>query len=250
MNSLLSFLIICPLNFLAGLVDSIGGGGGLISLPAFMLAGLSPHAAVATNKLASTTGTSVSTARYCKNGCYEKRPALPGILCALIGSFLGARLVLLTSDVILKRMMLIVLPVVAAVVLLDKKKPAYDESFPASHRMLIVCISALIIGVYDGFYGPGTGTFLLLALTKAARMDIRTASGNVKLINLSSNAAALAAFLFSGYVHSAYGLAGAVFCLLGHYIGSGLVMKNGSKVVRPVIILVLLLLFIKIISGS
>ncbi len=68
MNSLLSFLIICPLNFLAGLVDSIGGGGGLISLPAFMLAGLSPHAAVATNKLASTTGTSVSTARYCKNG--------------------------------------------------------------------------------------------------------------------------------------------------------------------------------------
>lgn len=245
-----SFLIICPLNFLAGLVDSIGGGGGLISLPAFLLAGLSPHAAVATNKLASTTGTTVSTVRYCKNGYYEKRLALPGILCALCGSFLGARLVLLTSDVVLRRMMLVILPVVAVIVFLDKKAPEYDEAFPPSRRMLIVCASALIIGLYDGFYGPGTGTFLLLALTKAARMDIRTASGNVKLINLASNVAALATFLMSGYVHIAYGLAGAVFCLLGHYIGSGLVMKNGSRIVRPVIILVLLLLFIKIISGS
>lgn len=246
----LSFLIICPLNFLAGLVDSIGGGGGLISLPAFMLAGLSPHAAVATNKLASTTGTTVSTVRYCKNGYYEKKLALPGILLALGGSFLGARLVLHTSDLILKRMMLVILPVVAVIVFLDKKKPEYDSSFPASYRMLIVCVSAFLIGVYDGFYGPGTGTFLLLALTKAARMDIRTASGNVKLINLSSNAAALITFLLSGYVHIAYGIAGAIFCLLGHYIGAGLVMKNGSKIVRPVIVLVLILLFAKIISGN
>lgn len=248
--NLIPFLIICPLNFLAGLVDSIGGGGGLISLPAFLLAGLSPHAAVATNKLASTTGTTVSTVRYCKNGYYEKKLALPGILLALGGSFLGARLVLHTNDVVLKRMMLFILPVVAVIVLLDKKKPEYDSSFPASRRLLIVCISAFLIGVYDGFYGPGTGTFLLLALTKAARMDIRTASGNVKLINLSSNAAALITFLLSGYVHIAYGVAGAVFCLLGHYIGAGLVMKNGSKIVRPVIILVLLLLFAKIISGN
>ena len=248
--NLIPFFIICPLNFLAGLVDSIGGGGGLISLPAFMLAGLSPHAAVATNKLASTTGTTVSTVRYCKNGYYEKKLAVPGILLALGGSFLGARLVLHTDDVILKRMMLFILPVVAVIVLLDKKKPEYDSSFPASYRMLIVCISAFLIGIYDGFYGPGTGTFLLLALTKAARMDIRTASGNVKLINLSSNVAALATFLLSGYVHIAYGIAGAVFCLLGHYVGSGLVMKNGSKIVRPVIVLVLFLLFAKIISGN
>ena len=248
--NLIPFFIICPLNFLAGLVDSIGGGGGLISLPAFMLAGLSPHAAVATNKLASTTGTTVSTVRYCKNGYYEKKLALPGILLALGGSFLGARLVLHTDDVILKRMMLFILPIVAVIVLLDKKKPEYDSSFPASYRMLIVCISAFLIGIYDGFYGPGTGTFLLLALTKAARMDIRTASGNVKLINLSSNVAALATFLLSGYVHIAYGIAGAVFCLLGHYVGSGLVMKNGSKIVRPVIVLVLFLLFAKIISGN
>ncbi|MDO5538868.1 MAG: sulfite exporter TauE/SafE family protein [Eubacteriales bacterium] len=248
--NLIPFLIICPLTFLAGLVDSIGGGGGLISLPAFLLAGLPPHTAIATNKLASSVGTTVSATRYCKNGFFDKAPALPGIIFALCGSSIGARLVLHTSDAVLKKMMLIILPVVAVIVLLNKKEPEYDSSFPASKRIFIVCISAFIIGIYDGFYGPGTGTFLLLALTHMAHMDIRTASGNVKLINLSSNIAALATFLFGGHVNLIYGMTGALFCLTGHYIGSGLVMKSGSKIVRPVIILVLILLFAKVISGN
>lgn len=248
--NLIPFLIICPFTFLAGLVDSIGGGGGLISLPAFLLAGLPPHNAIATNKLASAVGTTVSTARYCKHGYFDRLLALPGIILALCGSFLGARLVLHTNDVILKKMMLFILPVVAVIVLLEKKEPEYDRSFPASKRMLIVCISAFALGLYDGFYGPGTGTFLLLSLTRIARMDTRTASGTVKLINLASNAAALFTFLFSGCVNVVYGIAGALFCLSGHYIGSGLVMKSGSKIVRPAIILVLALLFLKVISGN
>lgn len=243
------FFIICPLTFLAGLVDSIGGGGGLISLPAFLISGLPPHSAIATNKLASSVGTTVSTIRYCKNGFWDRMLALPGIIMALLGSFLGARLVLLTSDAFLKRMMLIILPVVAVIVLLDKKEPEYDVSFPFPKRLLIVCISAFVIGCYDGFYGPGTGTFLLLALTHIARMDVRTASGNVKLINLSSNIAALVTFLMSGHVNLAYGLTGAFFCFAGHYVGSGLVIRNGSKIVRPVIVFVLILLFVKVISG-
>lgn len=242
----LNLFIICPLTFLAGLVDSIGGGGGLISLPAFLMAGLAPHSALATNKLSSAIGTTISTVRYCKNGFFNKKMSLPSILLALLGSFLGAKLVLLTSDVFLKKIMFVVLPVVAVIVMLKKKEPEYDISFPASRRMLIVCISAFLIGMYDGFYGPGTGTFLLLALTHIARMDIRTASGNVKLINLSSNLAALATFLFSGQVNIAYGLAGAAFCFAGHYIGSGLVIKNGIKVVRPIIVFVLLLLFLNL----
>lgn len=246
--NLTAFLIICPLTFVAGLVDSIGGGGGLISLPAFLLAGLTPHSAIATNKLSSTLGTTVSTARYCKNGFYDKSLILPGILAALSGSFLGAKLVLKISDVFLKKMMIFVLPVVAAAVLFKKKEPEYDSSFPAARRLIIVIISTFLIGIYDGFYGPGTGTFLLLCLTRLARMDVRTASGNVKLINLSSNFAALITFLFTGYVNVMYGIAGALFCFAGHYIGSGMVIKNGNKIVRPVIILVLILLFFKILS--
>ena len=244
------FLIICPLAFLAGLVDSIAGGGGLISLPAFLLAGLPPHNALATNKLASSIGTTASTVRYCKHGYFDKRLTVPSILCALIGSTCGAHLVLLTSDTVVKKVMLVVLPIVAVCVLTDKKEATQVAAFSYRKRMLIVCISAFLIGIYDGFYGPGTGTFLLLALTRLAHMDVRTASGNVKMINLSSNIAALFTFLFSGQVLFAPGLAGAAFCLAGHYIGSGLVMKNGTKIVRPIIIIVLILLFIKVISGN
>ncbi len=244
---MMSFLIICPLTFLAGLVDSIAGGGGLISLPAFLFAGLPMHSAIATNKLSSTVGTTVSTARYCKNGYYDKKLAASGIICALIGSMIGARLVLLVADKYLKWMMIFILPIVAVAVLMDKNHEEKEPTLSFGKRVVIVAAAGLIIGIYDGFYGPGTGTFLLLALTKLAQMDIRTASGNVKLINLSSNVAALFTFLFSGYVNITLGLAGALFCLMGHYMGAGLVMKNGSKIVRPIILIVLVLLFVKII---
>lgn len=244
---MMSFLIICPLTFLAGLVDSIAGGGGLISLPAFLFAGLPMHSAIATNKISSTVGTTISTARYCKNGYYDKKLAAPGIICALIGSMIGARLVLLVADKYLKWMMIFILPIVAVAVLMDKNHEEKESTLSLEKRVVIVAAAGLIIGIYDGFYGPGTGTFLLLALTKLAQMDIRTASGNVKLINLSSNVAALFTFLFSGYVNITLGLAGALFCLMGHYMGAGLVMKNGSKIVRPIILIVLVLLFAKII---
>lgn len=245
----LPYLIVCPLTFLAGLVDSIAGGGGLISLPAFLFAGLPMHTAIATNKLSSAVGTTVSTARYCKNGFFDRRIAIPSIVLALIGSTLGARLVLLVDDKYLRWLLIAVLPIVAVAVFLDKGDGNTDVPFSLSKRMAIACTAALLIGMYDGFYGPGTGTFLLLALTRLAHMDVRTASGNVKLINLSSNIAALVTFLFSGNVNIALGLAGAVFCLTGHYMGSGLVMKNGNKIVKPIILVVLVLLFFKIIFG-
>lgn len=244
---ILSFLFICPLTFLAGLVDSIAGGGGLISLPAFLFAGLPMHSAIATNKLSSTIGTTVSTVRYCKNGYYDKKLAAPGIVCALLGSVIGAKIVLLVDDTYLRWMMIVVLPIVAVTVLMDKNHSEKEPTLSLKVRVAIVAVAGLIIGIYDGFYGPGTGTFLLLALTKLAQMDIRTASGNVKLINLSSNFAALFTFLFSGYVNIVLGLAGALFCLIGHYMGAGLVMKNGSRIVRPIILVVLMLLFAKII---
>lgn len=248
--NIIPFLIICPLTFLAGLVDSIAGGGGLISLPAFLLAGLPAHIAIGSNKLSSSIGTTVSTTRYCKNGFFNKKIAIPTILAALLGSFIGARLVLFTSDVVLKRMMLVALPIVAFAVLTDKKTTDENGITPEGNLLLIIILGSFLIGLYDGFYGPGTGTFLFLLLTRIGKMDAKTASGNVKLINLSSNIAAISTFLINGNVHIAYGLAGALFCLTGHYIGSGLVMKNGIKIIRPIVIFVLILLFIKLLSGN
>lgn len=245
-----SFLIVCPLVFLASFVDAIAGGGGLISLPAYLLAGVPIHNAIATNKLSSASGTVISTARYCKNGYADIPLAVPSVLAALLGSFTGANLALTASDRVLKLMLIVVLPVVAFYVLKNKSmEPKQKRQLAKGQKYAIVITDSLVIGTYDGFYGPGTGTFLLLVYTGLAGMGIRTASGNTKLVNLASNLAALAAFFSSGKIVISLGLAAAVFSIAGHYIGSGMVIKNGTKIVRPIVVTVLILLLIKIISG-
>ncbi len=249
-QEILPFLIVCPLVFLAGLVDSIAGGGGLISLPAYMLTGLPPVNAIATNKLGSVIGTSASTLRYLKNGYFDKRLAIPSIVMGLAGGFLGSELLLYIDSSILKYPMIIVLPIIAFFVLRDNKlennKP---KNIPCRKQFTIVVIISLLIGIYCGFYGPGTGTFLLLAYTKLADMDVKSASGNVKLVNQSSNIVSTVILILNNSAVIPLGIVAGFFCMAGHYIGSGIVMKSGIKAVRPIIVLVLILLIIKLLIG-
>lgn len=244
------FLIVCPLVFLASFVDAVAGGGGLIALPAYLLAGVPMHNAIATNKLSSATGTVISTVRLCKNRFVDWGLAFPCVSMALLGSYIGANLALLASDRLLKWLLIPVLPIVAYYVLRKKDMDDASEECVISRRKqwLICAGSSLLVGCYDGFYGPGTGTFLLLFYTGAAKMKVGKASGNMKLANLSSNVAALVVFLFSGKLVVPLGLAAAVFSIAGHYVGAGMVMKNGSKIIRPVILVVICLLFIKILT--
>lgn len=247
--NIVQFIIVCPLVFLAGFIDSIAGGGGLVSLPAYLLAGVPIHQALATNKFSSTLGTFVSTGRLLKNKCFDWKLALPSIPLSLVGSYLGSTLALNTSDEILRIVLLIVLPVVAFAVLKKKNFSEEKGDIARGLQYFVVCLFAFVFGMYDGFYGPGTGAFLLLGFTALAKMDVRTASGNVKLCNLSSNVAALVTFLLAGNVVFLLGGAAALFSIAGHYVGSGLMLKNGSKIVRPIVLIVLALLFIKIILG-
>ena len=110
-----------------------------------------------------------------------------------------------------------------------------------------MCAVSLVFGVYDGFYGPGTGTFLLLCYCYLAGLDVRTASGNMKVVNLSSNVGALATSITASKVVAPLGLLAAVFAVIGHYLGSGLAIKNGSKIVRPIILVVISLLAVKVV---
>lgn len=246
--SLLTFVIVCPLVFIAGFIDAIAGGGGLISLPAYLLAGLPAHNAIATNKLTSSAGTLFSTARLVKNKYADMKLAPFSIAAAIMGSLIGSNIALRTSERVLQIVMLAILPVIAFYVLKKKNlEPEHPFSLKRSLQYTIVTVASFVIGIYDGFYGPGTGTFLLLVFTSLARMDVRTASGNMKLVNLSSNLAALVTFLLAGKIVWALGLCAAVFSIAGHYLGSGMVMKNGTKIVKPVIIVVLVLLFGKIV---
>ena len=249
--TLLQFLIVCPLVFFAGLVDAIAGDGGLISLPAYLIAGVPPHMALGTNKLSSSMGTAIATARFAKNGYIKLKKVIWFIVAALIASAIGANLTLLVSERIVEYMMIIVLPVVAFYVLRNKKMG--DDSragtIPARRSFLIALATAFGVGMYDGFYGPGTGTFLILLLTGAARYTMRDAAGTTKAINLASNVAAILTFLLNGKVIYPLGLVAGVFGILGNYIGSGLVLEGGQKIVRPVVLFVLAILFVKVLLG-
>ncbi|HAM16371.1 MAG TPA: hypothetical protein DCP91_11075 [Eggerthellaceae bacterium] len=244
----MEFLIVCPLAFIAGFVDSIAGGGGLISLPAFIFAGLPVHNAIATNKLASSMGTSIATIKYAINGYMVKAFVAVGVPCGLGGSALGSSLALVTDDWFFRVFMLAALPFIAFFVLRTKNLDAFSKR-PLSQRrgLAITAAVALVVGVYDGFYGPGTGTFLMLLLTALGRQDVRTAAGTTKAINLSTNIAALVVFLVNGAVLLPLGIAAGVFNIAGNYLGASAFARKGSSIARPIMIVVLVLFAAKLV---
>lgn len=242
--TIFTYLTVLPLVFLAGLVDSVAGGGGLISLPAYLVAGLPPHLATATNKCSSTFGTVLTTVRYLKHGHVHLRSAALSVVFALLGSWLGARLNMILPEKYLYWFLLGALPVIAVFLLLRRDFGTENRSEERPERVLLALCAgiALVIGAYDGFFGPGTGTFLVLALTGLCGFDLLTASGNAKVINLSSNAAAFVTFAFGGNVLWRLGIPAALFGIAGQYIGSGLALKKGARIIRPMFLVVLVLL--------
>ena len=246
--SLSMVLIVVAGVFLAGFMDGIAGGGGIISVPAYLLAGLPAHLALGTNKLSSCVGTAVSAGRFVRSGYVDWKLALPSILLAMLGASLGTRLQLMVDERVLQVLLLAVLPLVALVVLRQRSLPEERGDIAAGRQRVIVYSAALVIGAYDGFYGPGTGTFLVLILCTLGKLDVRTASGNVKIMNLSSNIGALVTSLLSGKVFLALGLIAGLASIAGHWLGSGLAIKDGSKIVKPAILVVLSLLAVKVIA--
>ena len=244
------FIIVCPFVFLAGLIDAIAGGGGLISLPAYFFAGLPAHMAIATNKLSSSVGTLVSAFRFWRKRYVRVDSALVGIGCALLGSAIGSSLSLAVHEDVIRLLLLPLLPFVAWQVLKGRGFQEHDGEMPLPNRRVyqIVAMSSFAVGMYDGLYGPGTGTFLIILFTGFARMPSAQANGNSKLINLASNTMSLLVFLCNGQVLLPLGLAAALCSVAGNYIGSALVMKNGMRIVRPLIIVVLGMLFCKLLS--
>ena len=245
-----TFLIVCPMLFLAGLVDAIGGGGGLISLPAYLLAGVPMHNAIATNKLSSTCGTALTTVRFIRQGLVNWKIALPAIGFAILGSSLGANLSMKMDETIMEKILFVVLPLVAILVMNPRifRDNQASEMVSGPRLWITVILSAFIVGIYDGLYGPGTGTFLIIAFTVFAKMDMRSANAQTKVINLTTNITSLVIFLINGQAILLLGLAAAACNMAGNYVGASLALKQGSKITRPVIILVLALLFLKVLG--
>ena len=246
--TLTTFLIVCPLVFLGGFVDAVAGGGGLISLPSYMLAGLPPHFAIATNKLSSGMGTLVSTYRFGKSGNIPWKSAIPCVVMAMIGSACGARIALLVDAELFKKLMLVIIPITAYYVLRTKNLDVEREPLSPGKTVFRACLVALVIGMYDGFYGPGTGTFLILLLTSFARFTLGNANGTAKSINLTTNITSLVVYLLNAKVIIPLGLVAGIFGIAGNYLGVSFFNDKGSKAVKPIMIVVLTLFFIKILT--
>ena len=244
---LYQYLLICPLIFLGGFVDSVAGGGGLITLPTYFLAGIPTHIAAGTNKVVNGIGTATAAAGYLKNGKVDLSAALPAALGALAGSAAGARLALLLSDALLKGLMLVALPLVAVFLVVRKDFGMERPAAPVPRRRALVLslLIGLLIGGYDGLVGPGTGTFLIMAFTALLHLDLLSASGCAKVGNLASNIAAAAVYLLSGNVLWSVVVPAAVCNALGGWCGAKYAIRGGSRRVRGMIFLVLGLLFAK-----
>lgn len=245
------WVVVCPLVFLGGLIDAVAGGGGLITLPAYLLAGLPAHIASGTNKCGNVFGTLLATGRFLKRGDVHVPSALAGMVGALVGAWFGARLNLIMPEQMLYYVMLAIVPVMAVFLLMKRDFGQEDRSGELSRGQLMAMAAGigLVIGGYDGFFGPGAGTFLMLAFTGLCRFDLLTASGNTKVANSASGVASLVTFALAGKVMWSVGIPAALCGIAGNYVGSGLALKNGAKVIRPMFFVVLALLLARLIYG-
>ena len=194
-------------------------------------------------------GTSVATARLAKSGYIPWKQALWCVITACIGSACGANLALRIDAEIIKRLMLIVIPVAAFFVLrgtaLQEKS---GKEITHNKQLFRSVLIALGIGIYDGLYGPGTGTFLILLLTSFAGYGLKEANGVTKAINLTTNIAALTVYILNAKVMFILGLAGGICNIIGNYIGISFFKEKGIRIVRPIMLFVMALFFIRILS--
>ena len=250
--SLPMMLFLILMTGFAGFVDSAAGGGGLISLPAYLFAGLPVHYTYGTNKFSAACGTTFATASFFKNGAMNVRVGLLAAVGSFAGSALGAHIVLMLSEKALRTMMLIILPVAAVLILWRRNLPDEnrdDGTFTLKKGALALAIG-FGIGLYDGVFGPGTGTFAIIAFTSLMGFDLRTANGNAKVLNLASNYASLVTYIASGMVVFSIGIPCAISGIAGNLLGSRLALKNGAKFIRPMMLVVLVLLLAKIVSDA
>jgi uncharacterized membrane protein YfcA len=243
--SSLTFALLVGAGFGAGFVDSIAGGGGLITLPALLAAGLPPHLALATNKGQSVFGAISSAVGYARRGEIDRARAPLAFGLGFAGALVGAAAQLAVSPAVL-RPLVIALLVVAAIVVAWPRRTAVRVPLASAH--IWGPIVALLLGVYDGFFGPGVGTMLLVAFVLLYGETLTRASGNAKVVNLASNVASFALFAWRGNILWGIALPMAVANAAGAWTGAHVAMKRGDRFIRVVVLAVVAALVVKLAS--
>ena len=241
-------IFVCIAMFIAGFIDSIAGGGGCISLPAYLLSGLPPTVSFACNKTSACIGTSVATLKYLKGGKIDLKVTAISAVCGIIGSNIGARVLLTLDPVFLQKMIVCVIPFVALFLILKKDFGNENDfaSVPTAKVWIVSVLSGLILGLYDGIIGPGTGTFAIMIFASVLKFDLKTASGNSKLLNFCTGFGSFIHYLFSGIIIWPVVICTAAANIAGNYIGSSLALKKNPSFIRIVMIVVVAILLAKL----
>jgi uncharacterized membrane protein YfcA len=233
--------------FLAGFIDSIAGGGGLIMVPSLLLSGLPPQFALGTNKMVSTIGTSVAVFNFARKKKVMIRLVAIGLGFTFSGAWLGSQLVLLINPAILAKVLIGLLPIGMITVFIRKKSGMMKDTLTTHDQWIKVPLICFLLGVYDGFFGPGAGSFLALSFFMLLHLGLVEATANAKVFNFLSNIAALIVFSIHGKVLVLLGLPLAAAGMSGNYLGSHLALKNGEPIIRKCLIIVMGLLFVTLI---
>ncbi|GFZ31134.1 membrane protein [Clostridium zeae] len=243
---MINLILLCISGFIAAFVDSIAGGGGLISLPAYMIFGLSPHIALGTNKFSSTTASFTSSIRFIKEGKADLSLLKYIIPFTFIGAVLGVKSVLIINQSFLTPLVMILILMVGVYSLFSKNL-GLESHYKGKTRNLILIgtIFGFSLGFYDGFFGPGTGSFLIFGFIKIFKLDFVEANGNSKILNFTSNIASLITFAIEGKINYTYGILVAFFMILGALIGSKLALKKGAKLIKPIFVTMSLAVSVK-----
>lgn len=226
--------LLLPLLFLAAFVDAVSGGGGVISIPSYLITGFPIINALAINKFSMAISTGVAIRNFYKKGEVEERLIKKLIPFSFIGSIIGSIIVVNLNPNFLKPFAIIILIVIGIYSLFKKDMGLVDRREEIGEKAFLkMSIISLIIGFYDGFFGPGTGSFLIFAFIKIYGFDYLRASANAKILNLTSNLAALVTFIVSGKVIFSYAIIITLVMVIGAYIGSKFALKRGASIVKP-----------------
>jgi uncharacterized protein len=242
---LTTVLLLSLVGLVAGFIDAIAGGGGLLALPSLLLAGLDPVSALATNKLQGSFGTASASHTFWKKGLLKPGEHKIEIATVFCGAALGVLAVAYAPIQMLQSVMPVMLILVAIYFALAPKL-SVDRSIPKLSSGIFAFFIAPLIGFYDGIFGPGTGSFFMLALVALFGLGVVEATGRTKLLNFTSNIAALLMFILGGKIVWAVGLSMGVAQLIGAQLGARAAIANGAKIIRPLLVLMCLGMAIKL----
>ncbi|WP_284703664.1 TSUP family transporter [Clostridium swellfunianum] len=233
----IKLLILCPAGFLAAMVDSIAGGGGLISVPAYLMAGVPPHLTLGTNKFSSTAASFTSSLKFARSGKVSSDLLKFIAPLTLVGAVLGVTSVLKISQAFLSTLVLVLILAVGLYTVFSKNIGLEDKFKGLTKKNIFLgMILALSLGFYDGFFGPGTGSFLIFGLISIFGFDFVKASGNGKVLNFISNITSLVMFALNGQINYMLGIPVAICMIFGARIGTVMALKRGAKLIKPIFI--------------